>query len=124
MRPGRYIKHTNILSKADRSAPHVATDSDADLGPTSVTGRYFGSDTLPTVGLMSAVRVPTTVPTSADRHLQVPTCADRVCRGRRLRGAVPPIPRGFVGTKFAFHGYSEDVVQSCKGMWYFLVCVL
>jgi hypothetical protein len=46
-----------------------------------------------------------------DRHPQVPTCADRGCRGRRLRGAVPPVPRGRVGTKFAVQGHSEEVMQ-------------
>jgi hypothetical protein len=58
-------------------------------------------------GMLSAVRVPTSVPTGADRHTRVPTCADRDRRGQRLRGAVPPVPRDFVGTKFAVRGYSE-----------------
>jgi hypothetical protein len=53
------------------------------------------------------------VPTGADRHPQVPTCADRDRRGQRLRGAVPPVPRGFVGTKFAVQGYSEDRFNKC-----------
>jgi hypothetical protein len=45
----------------------------------------------------------------ADRCRPAPKGADkcRGCRGRRLRGAVPPAPRGFVGTKFAVQGYSE-----------------
>jgi hypothetical protein len=60
---------------------------------------------------MSAVQVPTSMPTGADRQLMVPTCADRDRRGRRLRGAVPPVPRGFVGTKFAVQGYAE--VKAC-----------
>jgi hypothetical protein len=74
---------------------------------TDVDNRAYRHPGLPTVGPMSAVRVPTSVPTGADRHPQVPTCTDRGCRGRGLRGAVPPVPRGFVGTKFAVQGYSE-----------------
>jgi hypothetical protein len=77
------------------------------MGPTLVAGRYLRTGSLPTVGSMSVVRVPTSVPAGADRHSKVPTCADRDRRGRRLRGAVPPVPRGFVGTKFAIQGYSE-----------------
>jgi hypothetical protein len=87
--------------------PHLRPDSKPTRVPTSATGRLMRTDRLPTVGLMSAVRVPTSVPTGADRHLKVPTCADRDRRGRRLRGAIPPVPRGFVGTKFAVQGYSE-----------------
>jgi hypothetical protein len=65
-------------------------------------------------GTLSAVRVPTSVPTGADRHTRVPTCADWDRRGRGLRGAVPPVPRGFVGTKFAVQGYSE--VEGCPAV--------
>jgi hypothetical protein len=54
------------------------------------------------------------MPTGADRQLMVPTCADRDRRGRRLRGAVPPVPRGFVGTKFAVQGYSKVKAKSIQ----------
>jgi hypothetical protein len=67
------------------------------------TGGTIIAGVLPTIDSMSVMRVPT----GADRHMKVPTCADRDRRGRRLRGAVPPVPRGFVDTKFAVQGYFE-----------------
>jgi hypothetical protein len=65
-----------------RHATEIGTEPYADSKSTSATVRLLRTDRLPTVGLMSALRVPTSVPTGADRHMKVPTSADRGCRGQ------------------------------------------
>jgi hypothetical protein len=107
--------NANCYQKPTGLRPRLRPDSKPTRVPTSATGRLMRTNRLPTVGLMSAVRVPTSVPTGADRHLKVPTCADLDRRGRRLRGAVPPVPRGFVGTEFAVQGYFEVAVAQLAG---------
>jgi hypothetical protein len=78
-----------------------AADQGTEIGPTVETDPV----TAPTITL------PTSILGRGYRCQQVPTCTDRGCRGRWLRGAVPPVPRGFVGTKFAVQGYSEELVE-------------
>jgi hypothetical protein len=77
-------------------------------------GRYRQYRRVAGVGTVSAVLVPTSVPTGADRQLMVPTCADRDCRGRGLGGRGTPR----AARLYRYQNCSSGIFQSASTVFY------